>query len=299
MAATINSITGFVKDVRRNRETRDFDAYVICPDQEEIYLGSRARSWDAEQLCDEYTYAQLQHQPVAVEAVDDAETAEDIAAEIAEYQQAVKLYCLGLNDAGDQIIFDKMDGLCFMLGGAGMLAVQQEGNGKLHTFTREQTAAMYRFFQASSVQKRMLAIQRAVLIEHGHGVLVKHLEALIVAPAHPPTFPAPAAPAAPAIRIERLINDDTCDAARFGTEMGVDYSCGAGLTKALIGTGMESKLGIELIIGGSSVNSDIDQVLTLADVRELRDNLTALLGDARLVAACTRVEAGAPPKMAA
>ena len=39
------------------------------------------------------------------------------------------------------------------------------------------------------------------------------------------------------------------------------------------------------MIGGWPINEHLDEVLTLDDVRQLRDNLTALLNDARLLAA--------------
>lgn len=68
MTATPKSTTGsvdYIKDVRRNRETRDWDAYVtIVATDEKIYLGSRERSWDAERLCDDYVYNQLNYPPI-------------------------------------------------------------------------------------------------------------------------------------------------------------------------------------------------------------------------------------------
>jgi hypothetical protein len=72
MATIPHSITAYTKDVRRNSETHDFDAYVICPDHTEIYLGSRDSSWDAEALCDTYVYEQLLRLP-ALDAAPDAE----------------------------------------------------------------------------------------------------------------------------------------------------------------------------------------------------------------------------------
>jgi hypothetical protein len=77
-----------------------------------------------------------------------------------------------------------------------------------------------------------------------------------------------------------------------------DFVVGDGLTKALIGIHTD-KPGVELIIGGSAINEQLDEVLTLADVRQLRDNLTVLMSDERLVAALVRAEAGAPHKKAA
>ena len=64
-----------------------------------------------------------------------------------------------------------------------------------------------------------------------------------------------------------------------------DFSAGDGLTRVMIGTHVGTKDGIELIVGGACINEHSDEVLTLADVRQLRDNLDALLSDARLLAA--------------
>lgn len=64
----------------------------------------------------------------------------------------------------------------------------------------------------------------------------------------------------------------------------IDFTIGDGLTKVLIGTyDGSSKDGVELKIGGKSMNIYNDQIITLADVRQLRDNLTALLSDPRLI----------------
>lgn len=66
---TTNEVTApiFVKDVRRNKETRDWDAFVTC-DGNEIYLGSCQWSWDAEAICDEYVHQQLMSLPVTADA---------------------------------------------------------------------------------------------------------------------------------------------------------------------------------------------------------------------------------------
>jgi hypothetical protein len=58
-----NHSISYVKDVRRNPETRDWDAYIVIDGVEE-YLGSRGRSWEAESLCDQYVYAQMDRQPI-------------------------------------------------------------------------------------------------------------------------------------------------------------------------------------------------------------------------------------------
>jgi hypothetical protein len=95
-------------------------------------------------------------------------------------------------------------------------------------------------------------------------------------------------PAASAVHVNQWSSDDS-PAAVY-----TDFTTGDGLTGVLIGTYGSDKPGVELVIGGTNINERVDQVLTLADVRELRDNLTVLLEDARLIAACTRAEAGAP-----
>ena len=63
-----------------------------------------------------------------------------------------------------------------------------------------------------------------------------------------------------------------------------DYAIGEGLTRALIGTHDHDKEGIELIIGGNPINERVEEVITLADVRRLRDNLSTLLADPRVQA---------------
>lgn len=68
MSTAIDHSISYVKDVRRNPETRDWDAYVIIDGVEE-YLGSRGRSWEAEALCDQYVRGQLERQPVAAPVV--------------------------------------------------------------------------------------------------------------------------------------------------------------------------------------------------------------------------------------
>ncbi len=73
-----------------------------------------------------------------------------------------------------------------------------------------------------------------------------------------------------------------------------DFVIGDGLTGVLIGTYGSDKPGVELTIGGSNLNARVDQILTLSDVRQLRDNLTAILGDPRLAGVVARAEAGAP-----
>lgn len=100
--------------------------------------------------------------------------------------------------------------------------------------------------------------------------------------------PAPTPEAEPVAAVEvtpvyRQANGDLSWEA--GVEVAsVDYATGEGLTKVLIGTHPGDKAGIELIIGGTPINERLCEVITLADVRRLRDNLSALLADARLQA---------------
>ena len=67
-----------------------------------------------------------------------------------------------------------------------------------------------------------------------------------------------------------------------------DYYIDVGVARVVIGT-YNDKPGVELIINGVGLNPELAEIITLADVRRLRDNLTALLSDARLLA----IQAGA------
>lgn len=69
---TTRLVTFYIKDVRRNPETHDWDAYVIVGG-EEHYIGSREYSWDAEALCDTYVHDQLMRRP-PFDAAPDAES---------------------------------------------------------------------------------------------------------------------------------------------------------------------------------------------------------------------------------
>lgn len=48
----------YIKDVRRNRETRDWDAYITIEGITQ-YLGSRANRMQAERLVDDFAYELL------------------------------------------------------------------------------------------------------------------------------------------------------------------------------------------------------------------------------------------------
>lgn len=62
MATTLNSNTTFpTKQIRFDRQSRDFAATVIFADGTKNYVGSRATAFEAEQLCDEYVYRLLAH----------------------------------------------------------------------------------------------------------------------------------------------------------------------------------------------------------------------------------------------
>jgi hypothetical protein len=86
-------------------------------------------------------------------------------------------------------------------------------------------------------------------------------------------------------RVDQVAAGTSIRAEEWADEDGhayIDFKIGDGLTKVLIGSYSGDKAGVELIIGGESINSGKDEVLTLSDVRQLRDNLTALLNDPRL-----------------
>jgi hypothetical protein len=86
---------------------------------------------------------------------------------------------------------------------------------------------------------------------------------------------------APAVCVEQWQSDDEDESSSTYT----DFTVGDGPIKVMIGTYDGEKAGVELVIGGSNINDKTEEVLTLADVRQLRDNLTALLSDERLCAA--------------
>lgn len=91
---------------------------------------------------------------------------------------------------------------------------------------------------------------------------------------------------APAVRVKHIQSEDDC---------WTNFEAGDGLTKVLVSPReWQNAIGVFLIIGGHSINDYLDEVITLADLRQLRDNLTALLADERLAAA-----AGEPPTPAA
>lgn len=78
-----------------------------------------------------------------------------------------------------------------------------------------------------------------------------------------------------------------------------DFTLGDGLTKTRIGTYGGEKPGIALIIGGNGINEMFGEIITLADLRQLRDNLSALLSDPRVLAACAEEETSTPQRKAA
>lgn len=97
----------------------------------------------------------------------------------------------------------------------------------------------------------------------------------------PPSF-------APAVRLDptyRAANGDLTSEP-VGPVAYHDFSVGDGLTRVLIGP-FEDERGIDLIIAGCQVGSGCvdDPQLTFQQVREIRDNLTTLLDDPRVVAA--------------
>lgn len=86
----------------------------------------------------------------------------------------------------------------------------------------------------------------------------------------PPTF---AAPALPSVHIRHTEDTD-------GSSWPV-FTVGEGLTRVQIAPEDEWP-GVYLNIGHTGINDQIDQIITLEDVRQLHQNLTALLNDPRL-----------------
>lgn len=104
------------------------------------------------------------------------------------------------------------------------------------------------------------------------------------------------APAAAAVTLEA---QPAITAETWQSEAGepyTDFTIGDGLTRVLIGT-YNDKPGIELVIGGACINTYLHEVITLADVRQLRDNLTALLEDTQLQAAERRANLATAARM--
>lgn len=55
-----------IKDIRRNKAEKTWDAYVTWLDTGlTVYVGSEDRHFDAERLCDSYVYDQLRFQAAA------------------------------------------------------------------------------------------------------------------------------------------------------------------------------------------------------------------------------------------
>jgi hypothetical protein len=170
------------KYTRYNRETMDHDAFY-----DGQYLGSRETEPQARTLCDEHVYDLISDGMMYTATqldggASDEEIAadyavEDIAADMAEYAEETRLHCLDL-DPFNTLIMDRADDLNLYLDGTGLFVVEEQP-GQMYTFTRTQTAAIYVFFQGSNVRKRMTAVLRATLIEHGHGELVKRASVLL------------------------------------------------------------------------------------------------------------------------
>lgn len=85
----------------------------------------------------------------------------------------------------------------------------------------------------------------------------------------------PAPPAAPTLpHIAHMYDDD-----------GQDFpwlEAGEGLTEVRVCPDGEDQPGVLLVIGGTAINEENDQIITLADLRQIRDNLSVILADPRL-----------------
>jgi hypothetical protein len=85
------------------------------------------------------------------------------------------------------------------------------------------------------------------------------------------------------ILAERMESPDSC---------WIDFTIGEP-ARVLIGAHLSGPGAshIEVIIDGTPINERVDDVWVLADLRQLRDDLTALLNDERLVGACQEAAA--------
>lgn len=268
MAAKTNSTTartiyespeGRVKVVREGN--RDFSLYL-----DGFYTRSYEFAFQAEHEGGVWLTEQAAELTATLadeQADKDAEQADkDAAMEIAEYAAEVRLYCLGLNQF-DSIIIDKGEGFNLYLDGTGVFMVE-ERPGQTHTFTREQTAAICRFFDGGNTQRRMMAVQRAVLIEHGHGELVKIIETAVKA--------APALTPKAAVQVKPWIDDDRLSE-RLGQQVGTLFTCNEGETR------------VEVCFehgGPADVFLNSNPGIPLDEVERVLPLLTAILSDPRV-----------------
>jgi len=277
------------KRIAWNKKNKDYDCFVSIDGAAEQYIGSREVHGDAEALCRDYAFSYYEdnHTPEKAAAVAMADELPDAPA--TDYPTSTgsdgcvdqeKCERLGLGAQWKQVILDeRADGMLLMLSGTGELLIRPAGEPAcVLDFT--ETAALITFMSGGNTKRLFPAILRASLLASGGAAaaLAEKIDAVLGA----------APLAAPAIQAEQWQSED-------GTVY-TDFVIGDGLTKVLIGTHGGQKSGVELIIGKSPLNERVEEVMTLDDVRQLRDNLTALLNDAGLAAALVRDEAGAPQR---
>lgn len=139
-----------------------------------------------------------------------------------------------------------------------LFSVQGFGGGiGLEDMTIEQINAL-RAFLATDIPEQLLASA----VAYGRG------------DTQPPSW---TTSPSPAITVETWQSDEKVTY--------TDFDAGAGLSSVTLGCYSGEKPGVELIIGGNCINERLSEVITLADVQTLRDNLTALLQDPRVKAA--------------
>lgn len=90
-----------------------------------------------------------------------------------------------------------------------------------------------------------------------------------------PRLPGYTPPTLPAVRVASVQDDHG--------ETFSSLVVGEGFTEARIAQD-DDQPGVLLVVGGSCINQELGEIITLDDVRQLRDNLTALLSDPRLAA---------------
>lgn len=194
------------KDVRRNRDTKDFDAYLIFSDGTEAYLGSRARSWDAEELCNQALFEIIKRQPVV--APEEVETLpfdnSDVTAAELEHEacigaEEVFTYCGSsvtimreINDATSENVWESID--------------YRAGDVFLSIDPADPTDV---YLEVDTSQKQ-------------GATTLRNLWAML----HHPAIQRVMGFEQPAITIEACISDDVCDPDRIGEQIGTDYRCG-------------------------------------------------------------------------
>ena len=262
------------KVVRYNRENSDFDFYF-----DRQYLGSRTTEHDARECLNEYVY-DLERSGAMYTAtqLDAGSSVEEIAADVesAPIAPAVTVQPFICDDTLNAD-YGQPIGTSYLCNGVEVYVPDNPAQPvqlELPTLVNGQLATTSMCITPSALDyEPHLTLDALATVS----VLLNSLPvqaAITRKLAGAPPAPMPSLP---------TVTTNTWQG-ETGTSY-TDFSVGSELTGVMVGTLADGKDGIDLVIGGRDINPHLDEVLTLDDVRQLRDNLTALLNDPRLVAA--------------